>query len=93
MGHYGGRGTTVATMVHRVFAICKHGCCLLCYKCSYSYIEKGSQLKWENSHFLRPVAGGELFATSNTTLIIYQGATAGASSSKMSTIIIPPVKM
>ncbi len=34
MGHYGGRGTTAAAMVHRVFAIYKHGCCLLCYKCT-----------------------------------------------------------
>jgi hypothetical protein len=29
VGHYGGRGTMATAMVHRVFAICKHGCCLL----------------------------------------------------------------
>ncbi len=42
-------------MFHCIFAICEHGCCLLCYKCTDSYIEKGGQLKWENSHVLRLV--------------------------------------
>jgi hypothetical protein len=29
VGHYGGHGTMAATIAHCVFAICKHGCCLL----------------------------------------------------------------
>jgi hypothetical protein len=45
VGHYGGRGMMAAAMVHRVFMICKHGCCLLCFRCTDSYIEKGGQLK------------------------------------------------
>ncbi len=56
MGHYNGCGTTTAAMVHRVFAICKHGCCLLCYKCTNSYIKKGGQIKMGKFPFLRPVA-------------------------------------
>ncbi len=51
MGHYGGRGTMAAAMVHRVFAISMHGCCLLCYKCTDSYMKKGGQIKMRKSSF------------------------------------------
>jgi hypothetical protein len=55
-GVHGDHGMMAAAMVYRVFAICKHGCCLLCYKYTGSYIEKGGELKWGNFHFLRLVA-------------------------------------
>ena len=33
MGHYGGRGTTAAAMVHRVIMIYDDVCCVKCVCC------------------------------------------------------------
>ncbi len=45
VGHHGGGGTTAAAMVHRVFAVYKHGWCLLSYKCTDSYCWQ-SRYEW-----------------------------------------------
>ncbi len=55
MGHHGGRGTMAAAMVHLFFAVYKHGLCLLCYKCTDSYMKKSGQLKFGKFSFF--VAG------------------------------------
>ncbi len=55
VGHHGGRGTMAAIMVHCVFVVYKHGWCLLCYKCTDSYMKKGGQLKLRKFSFF--VAG------------------------------------
>jgi hypothetical protein len=37
VGHYGGRGTTAAAMVHLVITIYEDVCCVLCVCCMEDY--------------------------------------------------------
>ena len=58
MGHHGGRGMMAAAMlVHRVFTIYEHVCCVLCMCCTYEYFHMVKL--FTHKQFIPPVAGGK----------------------------------
>ena len=61
MGHYGGRGTTAAAMVHRVITIYEDVCCVLCVCCTEDYFHV---VKTVHRQFFLAVAHGDAFSYS-----------------------------
>ena len=60
MGHYGGRGTTAAAMVHRVITIYEYVCvCDLCVCCLEDYFHV---VKTVHGQFFLAVAHGDAFS-------------------------------